>query len=116
MIFREEIESVGAQRLRVRNPYYLSLVLGLALLLGWGAVEARAQDEFTLRLLPAPHGSNAASVNKKGQIVGDNGDLPAFCAGPDATTLIVLPVPPGPFAPTASPTASTTRTRSSGAP
>ncbi|SRR6266446_33251 len=96
MIFREAIESIGTQRLRVRNPYYLSLVLGLALLLG-GAPEARARDELTLRFLPAPLGSNAESINKKSQIVGDNGDLPAFWAGPDATTLIVLPVPPGPF-------------------
>src|SRR2546425_1126396 len=101
MIFREEI---GGQRLRVRNPYYLSLVLGLALLLGGGAVEARAQDEFTLRLLPAPRGRNAESINKKGQIVvGQIGDvtpyLPAFWAGPEAIAPTILPVPPGPYSP-----------------
>ncbi len=104
MIFREEIESMGASRLRVRDARDLPFALGLFLLLGPGAEEVRAQDGHTLRVLPGPFGSDAASINKKGQIVGglfgEAGTLPAFWAGPDSNAPTILPVPsgdPGPF-------------------
>ena len=106
MILREEIETGAVPRLRARNPHYLSLALGLSLVLGWGTAEARAQDGHTVQVLPfpsmppgpfGPGGGNASSINKKGQIVGSVITPCPVCSlaviweGPDTTAPTSLP-------------------------
>lgn len=108
MIFRKEIESGDAPRLRWRDAPYPFLALGLSLFWGLAAAEAHAQDGHTVQLLPLAPGTSfgsAAGINDKGQIVGQvqaNVPQPAFWAGPNAAAPSLLPVSPsapGPFVP-----------------